>query len=152
MLSGLLADVTREKVAGLLEQRQPDIITSDDPADIARFEARVTGAGVEVIFIVGADRPASPLRTLAVEAIALQTASEIEYAEFPEQQAPGDEGRGYHLHQRYLELLAQLRQWVSAGGGDGGMSGGGLAPSGSFPAADPAPVDLLPPRRWAWDF
>ena len=113
-LEGILGDVTTEKVAGLLQQRQPEIFDPEDPDQVNRLEARIRGAAVEVLLLTGANPPAGPVRDLAAEAIALQTASEIEYAEFPEQQVAGDHGRGYHLHQRYLELLARLQEHTAS--------------------------------------
>lgn len=146
----ILGEVTQTMVAGLLQQRQPESLETEDVDQLARFADRVRGAAVEVVLLTGADPPAGPVRDLAVEAIALQTASEIEYAEYPEQQAQGLDGRGYHLHQRYLELLARLKEIISAVGGvpeDGGAGGiptGSRSPLGSFPEPlreiDPEPV------------
>lgn len=143
-LEGMLGEVTRLKVAGLLEERPPRIVESNNPADVARFEARVTGAAAAVVLLVGSDPVAGPIRDMAVECITLQTASEIEYAEFPEQNAPGDTNRGYHLHQLYLEQLSALRKVLENLGGvppDGG-TGGVITtskPKGRFPAPSPYP-------------
>lgn len=143
----LFEDVTQSKVAGLLQQRRPEILETADPVEVAKFEARVRGAAVEVVLLTGVDPPSGPIRDMAVEAIALQTGSEIEYAEYPEQQAQGLDGRGYHLHQRYLELLARLNEIIAdlggvpADGGTGHVFVGGSPPAarGTFPAA---PVDV----------
>lgn len=138
-LAPLLAEVTQTRVAGLLQRRQPAILESDDTEQEARFQDRVRGAAVEVVLLTGPDPTEGPIRDLAVEVIALQAASSIEYAEYPEQQAPGDTGRGYHLHQRYLELLARLREIIVGAGGqvpdDGGTGGVSTSrvPLGSFP-------------------
>lgn len=148
MLSGMLAEVTQAKVAGLLQQRQPEILELTPPAQVIRYEHRVRGAAVEVVLLTGLDPVAGMVRNLAVEAIACQTASEIEYAEYPEQQAPGDVGRGYHLHQRYLELLARLRTIISNAGGtvpdDTALSTTSARPRGRFPQPRPYPD----PVRW----
>ena len=153
-LTGLLSDVTTSKVAGLLEAREPAILEGQDPDEVGAFEDRVRGAGVDVMMLLGtAEIPDGPFRELALEAIALQTASEIEYAEYPEQQAPGDIGRGYHLHQLYLEKLAQLRAIVAANGGvpaDGGAGGittTSTLPRGRFPDASEYPDPVDRPRR-----
>ena len=53
-LDGVRGDVTQVKVAGLLQQRKPRILTDDDPDQVARFEERVKGASVAVVLLVGA--------------------------------------------------------------------------------------------------
>lgn len=147
-LVGVRGDVTQAKVAGLLQQRKPRILT-DDPEQITRFEERVKGASVTVVLLVGENPEAGLLRDLAAEAIAHETASEIEYAEYPEQQTQGDQGRGFHLHQRYLELLAQLRAYVESGTTSGVV--GVPSPVGSFP--EPArELDLNPWEAWPWSW
>ena len=108
-VAGILADVTPKRVRGLLLERAPALVVDADPDMVDTFENLVRGAAVEVVLLTGPDPAVGPIRDLAVEAIANQTASEIEYATYPEQQSPGDIGRGWHLHQRYLELLARLR-------------------------------------------
>lgn len=135
-LTGMLADVTQAKVAGLLRQRQPDILDAADADQLAVYEERVRGAAVEVVLLVGSDPTPGPCRDLAVEAIALQTASEIEYAEYPEQQVQGDVGRGYHLHQRYLELLKVLQRLIDAGT---------VAPGDGATPTVPPPLSSFPP-------
>lgn len=115
----MLGEVSQTKVAGLLQQRRPAILDTENVDELAKFEARVRGAAVEVVLLTGADPDGGPIRDLAIEAIAMQTASEIEYSEYPEQQVAGDVGRGYHLHQRYLELLALLRGELADGAADG---------------------------------
>jgi hypothetical protein len=144
-LTGLLGDVTRDRVAALLHQRRPEILDTDVPEHLARYEARVRGAAVEVLLITGDDPAAGPVRDLAAEAIALEVASQTEYAEYPEQQVAGDEGRGYHLHQRYLELLSRLRSNSSTGSG---------LPRARMPAPLPYPDPVLVrgfhyPSRWS---
>jgi hypothetical protein len=145
-LDGVRGDVTQPVVGGLLQARRPAILDATDPAEVAKFEARVVGAAVQVVLLVGTDPDAGPLRDLAVEAIATETASQIEYAEFPEQQGPGDIGRGYYLHQRYLELLALLRGYVESGTVTGVV--GVPKPVGSFPAARAYPDPAERPTCW----
>lgn len=148
-LSGMLADVTQVKVASLLNQRRPDILDASIPEEVALFEATVESASVELLFLVNEDPPSGAIRRLAVEAIALETASLIEYAQYPEQQAPGETGRGYHLHQRYLELLGRVRELVNAAGGvvpaDGGtpvlLQGGRPRARFPEPMGYPDPVE-----------
>lgn len=143
-LTGLLGDVTRDRVAALLHQRRPEILDTAVPEHLARYEARVRGASVEVVLITGEDPAPGPMRDLAVEAVALETASQTEYAEYPEQQTPGDTGRGWHLHQRYLELLSRLRSNSSTGSG---------LPRARFPGSSTYPDPVLVrgldyPARW----
>lgn len=147
-LSGVRGDVTQPVVAGLLNARRPAILDSNDPAEVAKFEARVTGAAVQVVMLVGTEPAAGPLRELAAEAIATETASQIEYAEFPEQQGPGDIGRGYYLHKRYLELLALLTGYIESGTTSGVL--GVPSPVGTFPAARdyPDPAERERPLCW----
>lgn len=116
-LSGLLADVTRDTVAEKLQQRRPTILLSDVPEQLARFEARVKSASLAVRVLVGANPPAGTIRDLAADTIALETASATEYADYPEQQVQGRDGRGYFLHQQYLERLALLQKIITDAGG-----------------------------------
>lgn len=125
-LVGVLGDVTQEDVRGSLLERDPELLDSAVPRLVAAFEQLVTLAGAEVRILVGPDPVAGPIRDFAALAIATETASLIEYAEYPEQQAQGEDGRGYFLHQKYLELLGSLRAWLAAYGGvvppDGGVA------------------------------
>lgn len=116
-LTGILAEITQARVKGHLLERDPAVITSTEPGDVAAFETLVRSAAAQVTVLTGDNPPVGRVRNLAVEAIAVQTAAEIEYATFPEQQAAGLDGRGYHLHQRYLELLNELRRIMDAHGG-----------------------------------
>lgn len=150
-LVGVRGDVTQDKVRGLLQQRNPRILDTD-PGQVARFEERVIGAAVMVVLLIGEEPAPGPLRELAAEAIANETAALIEYAEYPEQQTQGDAGRGYHLHQRYLELLAQLRAYVESGTTSGVV--GVPGPVGEFPPAPayPDPALYYPEvvHPWSW--
>lgn len=151
-MATLVEDVTRDKVKGLLLQRQPEILESDVPDQLVLFLERVGGAATSVVLLTGSDPFPGPIRNLAAEAIAYETASVIEYADYPEQQGPGLDGRGYYLHQQYLEKLAELRAVIAALGGtippDGGEGGVSLSPSpvGCFPQALPYPDPVEVPR------
>lgn len=150
-LDGLLGEVTHARVQAHLHERQPDVLEEDVPEQVALFEALVKGAAVRVTLMTGPEPQDQQLRNLAVEAIALEAASIVEYASYPEQQAPGNEGRGYHLHQRFLELLGVISSLVVAGGGV--VPGGAQAPLGDFPPPLP---EILPEEsyyvapRWYW--
>lgn len=162
-LSGLLGDVTRVKVAELLHQRQPRILHSDVPEQLARFEERVKQAGIEVRIVVGDNPPAGSIRDLAAIAIALEAASQTEYADYPEQQVQGEDGRGYFLHQQYLERLATLRMIVANAGGVVPADGEPVRPTtaglprsrGPLPGIYPDPVQVrginYPHERARWE-
>lgn len=149
-LTGILADVTPAKVKGLLLERDPRILT--DATLVADFENLVRSAATQVVLLTGQEPPAGRVRGLALEAIAYQTASEIEYASYPEQQAPGEQGRGYYLHQRYLELLGELRAIITTNGGTVPEGDGPLPvatqgrPRGRFPE----PMSYPDPARGGW--
>lgn len=153
-LTGLLSEITKDRVSGVLLERQP-LVLEDEPDQVLPFEALVKGAAVQVTLLTGVDPAPGPIRDMAIEAIVLETGSKIEYASHPEQQRPGDTGRGYHLHQRYLELLAELRQLIRTLGGipaDGGAAGivtGPARPRGRFPerAGYPDPIQVRGTRR-----
>lgn len=116
-LPGMLAEVTQSRVAAHLVKRDPEIIDADIPEQLPIFEDVVRGAAVQVVLVVGEDPIPGRVRNMAVEAVALEAASQIEYASYPEQQSTGDTGRGHYLHQRFLELLAELRRIVEDNGG-----------------------------------
>lgn len=162
-LTGILGDVTRSRISGVLYEREPELLDSDAPSEVQAFEALVRGAAISVVLLTGADPPAGSIRDLAVEAIVLETGSAIEYAVVPEQQEQGQDGRGYYLHQRYLEKLAELRAIIGA------LPGGVIPPDGEpvrsaviglpaarMPAALPYPDPVLvrgvtyadPAARW----
>ncbi|HXH77312.1 hypothetical protein [Nocardioides sp.] len=156
-LTGILEEVTRPRLSGgHLRERQSEILDSTVAAVIAGFEELVRSSSLQVVLLTGPNPPAGPLRDLAAEIITLETASAIEYGEFPEQQVQGEDGRGYFLHQRALELLADLTRRIADLGGvipaDGGSAGvsPGLSPLGSFPPALPYPdlVDDTPRTVW----
>lgn len=148
-LVGVLGDVTQEEVKGSLLERDPELLDSDVPRLVVAFEQLVKLAGAQVRVIVGTDPPAGPIRELAAQAIAVETASLIEYAEYPEQQIQGEDGRGYFLHQKFLELLGTLSAWVASYGGtvpeDGGVAPAprqGL-PRARFQGASPYPDPVI---------
>jgi hypothetical protein len=130
-LEGLAAGVTKPMVAKLLLGRAPDLL--DEDVQDERFEEWVRGVSAKVVPTAGTNPAPGFRRDIALEAISYEVASEIEYSLFPEQQAPGDVGRGYHLHQKYLELIAQL---ASIPTDEPGVIAG-PGPVGSFPPPEP---------------
>ncbi|NHA02032.1 hypothetical protein G5V59_26955 [Nocardioides sp. W3-2-3] len=139
-LDGMLDEIDETKIKGLLLRREDPMVFEE--TDV--FEARVRGAAVEVVLLTGDDPDDLAIRALAVEAIAVQTASAIEYAEFPEQQAQGDTGRGYHLHQRYLGLLQRLQSLVDAGHGPDDGEGSPDDAGAGRQLSPGVPADLRP--------
>jgi hypothetical protein len=153
-LDGILGDVDQVAVAGLLQQRRPLIVEKGDPVQEERFAERVRGAAVLVLPLTGPDPAPGPVRQLALEAIALETGSAIEYAEFPEQQGQGLSGRGYFLHQRFLELIANLTSMVTLAGvvlqADGSVYTPVLMKRAQTPVGDfPPPYPDIDPERAA---
>lgn len=142
-LTGIRGDITRERLSGMLLERDPELLDGDVPEQVTQYENLVRGAAISVVLLTGADPPTGSIRDLAVEAISLETASAIEYAEYPEQQVQGEDGRGYWLHQRYLEKLGELRQIIDDAGGEVPPDGEPVRPRrhgiplGNFP--DPLP-------------
>lgn len=134
-LSELLQEVTRVKVAQVLHQRRPGILHTDVPEQLARFEERIRQASIEVRILVGEAPPAGPFRELAVQASVLEAASLTEYADYPEQQVQGEDGRGYFLHQQYLALLARLQGMINDAGGVVPPDGQPVAPTAGLPRA-----------------
>lgn len=141
-LTGLAAEVTKANVGILLAERAPDLLDKTygtPPAPM--FEAFVQQIAAEVIPVVGTN-PTGATRALALQAIAYGVASSVEYAEFPEQQAQGNIGRGYFLKLKFNDLLNTLRGMPSTSADTirAGVS------RGSFPPASTYPDPLRQPR------
>lgn len=143
-LDGLAADVDPQQVHALLLARQPAIL-DEDSEEHALFEAEVKGITTEVVAVTGDEPAAGPYRDLAVRAIEVGVAAQIEYALFPEQQL-GDTSRGATLQARFERLLAQLGASADAGGALPTIG----RPGGSFPAARayPDPAEPCQPIDW----
>ena len=141
-LEGLAAALQKSMVGTLLIERDPGILDrtyGSPPGPL--WDAYVTQIAAEVITVVGADPTAGPVRDLAVQCLAYGVASQIEYAQFPEQQTAGNVGRGWFLKQKYNELLAMLRTMPT------GAAGVRTSVSkASFPPARPWP-DPIRERR-----
>lgn len=139
-LEGIAAEVTVEQVHALLLARTPAILDTSS-SDYALFETEVESITAEVVTITGSD-PEGAYRDLAVRAIAVGVAAQIEWALFPEQQL-GDTARAVVLEARYEKLLARLGA-ASAAAGDMPTV---ARPVGSFPAARGYP-DAAEPTCW----
>lgn len=120
-LTGLAAEVSRDQVQGLLLARAEGI-TDVQTQESTLFEESARGIATEVVPLVGSEVVAGPRRDLAVWAITLGTAAQIEAALFPEQQGPGDQGRAAYLERRYRDALNQLRSLSDTGRQTGAFS------------------------------
>lgn len=139
-LEGLAADVDIDQVHALLLARTPSILEPDSP-DYALYEGSVRGVTTEVVAITGAN-PSGTYRELAVWAITVGVAAQLESALFPEQQL-GDSSRAATLQARYDTLLGRLASSKDAGGDIASVA----RPVGSFPAATAYPDPAEQPCR-----
>lgn len=149
-LSPLGSAVTREMVLSLMTARSPELLDpigesgpddgSAENADL--FGASVRGVCTEVQPYVGSAKPddvATAARwDLAVWAVTLGVAAQLEASLFPEQQGYGDAARAEVLERRYRAALAQLAGRLPGDSVTDGTVTGPASPSGSFP----------PPRRY----
>lgn len=141
-LTGIAASVTKADVGVLLIARDPQILDGTYGEDAAPlFDAYVNQIAAEVIPVVGSDPTAGPIRDLAVQCIAYGVGSQVEYAEFPEQQTAGNIGRGWFLKQKFTELLNTLRSMPN-GAGPGTVPAG--ISRGNFPPPLPYPDPVRP--------
>lgn len=146
MSSSLGSAVTREMVRSLMTARSPELLDpsgeSDDPDGTDLFETSVRGIATEVQPYVGSAKPndeaTSARWDLAVWAVTLGVAAQLEASLFPEQQGYGDAARAEVLERRYRAALAQLAGRLPGDSVADGSVTGPASPSGSFP----------PPRRY----
>lgn len=140
-LRPLAQEVRLASVKGLLFARQSDILDSDNVEQFPYFYELLNGVAVEVETVAGAD-PDEKVRALAVHAVTLGVAAQIELAAYPEQQL-GDDNRARQLQQRYEAALARLGALTPAGT-DGTVTTV-AAPRGRFPDARPYPDPVEQP-------
>jgi len=121
-LTGLAAEITKPMIGILLLERDPGVLdrTYGVPAEPV-FEAHVRQITTEVVAVTGPN-PQGTTRELALQCIAYGVGSAIEYAEFPEQQMAGEQGRGWFLKKRFGELLEMLKGMPTGGGTSGSAS------------------------------
>lgn len=131
-LDGLAAEVEIEQVHALLLARTPAIL-DEESEDHALYESSVKGTTAEVVAVAG-ENPDGAYRDLAVWAITVGVAAQLESALFPEQQL-GDGSRAATLQKRYEGLLARLGAATQAVGTVPSIA----RPRGSFPDARPYP-------------
>lgn len=119
-LTGIAAEVTKPMVGVLLAERPPDILERvyEGSPQTPMFDVFVQMIAAQVVAVVGSD-VRGDRRALAIQCIAYGVGSEVEYAEFPEQQLAGGTGRGWFLKQRFAELLETLRGMPADGNGGG---------------------------------
>lgn len=116
----LAGTLDRNAVLVHLQARTPEILRRQDWE--ALFEAEADGVATEIAAVAGdplVDDLDSPLRR---RALALGVASSIESSLFPEQQL-GEGGRASELRQRFLAVLAMLRDRYPNGPGSGTGTG-----------------------------
>ena len=116
----LAGTLDRQAVLVHLQARTPEILRRQDWH--ALYEAEADGVATEIVAIAGdplLDDLDSPLRR---RALALGVAASIESSLFPEQQL-GDTGRSSELRQRFLAVLALLRDRYPNGPGSGTGTG-----------------------------
>lgn len=146
----LATEVSDQQVMALMIGRSPQILTSDLQRQ-QFYEELLRGIAAEVGAITG-DPPPDAVHDLAVWAVALGAAAQLDTSLYPDQiQSPEDGGRASVLQARYAAVLAQLRGLV-------GESAAGVP--AVHPAFDPAdfydvPVHspgsvypVLQPGRW----
>ena len=133
----LAQEVRLAAVKSLLYARQSNLLDQDNVEQFPLFLELLNGVAIEVETLVGTD-PADPIRMLAVQAVTLGTAAQIEFAAYPEQQL-GDFARANQLQGRYEALLARLKQAVADSTPDGALPPTAMAPRGCFPSAHTYP-------------
>lgn len=144
-LSPLGSAVELEMIGSLMTARPPEL-TEDPDGDSdgdgrlelsPLLEASVRGICAEVQPYVGSAKPddvATAARwDLAVWAVTLGVASQLEASLFPEQQGLGDAGRAAILGARYREALARLAGRLPGDVVSDGDSDRPPAPQGNFP-------------------
>ncbi|MCB9377092.1 MAG: hypothetical protein H6515_14650 [Microthrixaceae bacterium] len=152
-LTGLAALVSARMIQGHLINR-PAHVLDPDGEDFPLVLDHVRGIAAEVTAIAGIPPEGSARRDLAVTAISVGVARNLEEALFPEQQL-GDSTRAEQLERRYLALLKLLAGMSSEDNDDGSNPGAdGVirppAPRGTFPdpMLYPDPVGYAPRRAW----
>ena len=129
----LAGTLDRQAVLVHLQSRTPEILRRQDFS--ALYDAEVAGVATEIVAIAG-DPPLDDLDSpLRLRALSLGVASSIESSLFPEQQL-GDTGRSSELRQRFLAVLAILRDRYP----NGPASGTGTGASGARYAAGVIPL------------
>lgn len=144
-LTGLAAEISARMLQGHLVNRAPEVV---DPGSeyFPLLVDHLKGIAAEVTAIVGT-APTGQRRDLALSAIGIGVARNLEEAVFPEQQL-GDNTRAEQLERRYLSLLKLLRE-TTGDPGEGSGAAAASAPLGTFPPAPPDPADCsIHPARY----
>lgn len=137
-LEGLAADVDVQQVHALLLARTAPL-PEEGSEERPLYEATVRQVTAEVVAVTGGE-PQDAYRGLALAAIALGVAAQLEFALFPEQQGLGTDGRGAALQRRYEALLVRLGTSAAAAGSIPTIA----HPTGDFPALCPDPLGYFP--------
>lgn len=147
MTTPLASTVTPDMVSTLLANRRPDLVTRDDAQGNPMFDIMVAQACSRLDPWVGNDLSLLPaaIATLATDAAAHKTASNFEYACYPEQQGPNNTGRGWWLDQEFQKLFEDIKTMLSNVPGVG--SGGGTSLPGAVRTSQ-ARGNFCGPRRY----
>jgi hypothetical protein len=139
-LSPLGSAVELEMIGSLMTARPPELTEPgpDGDTDLSPLlEASVRGICTEVQPYVGSAKPddvATAARwDLAVWAVTLGVAAQLEASLFPEQQGLGDAGRAAILGARYREAVARLAGRLPGDAVTDGESDRPSPPRGNFP-------------------
>lgn len=100
--------VPKEAVQAQLTSRSPELLDDPESEFFGLYDLLLEGIAEEVAAVCG-DPPAEFLRGLAVQCVVIGTAADIESSLFPEQ-LNGDTSRAQQLRDKYVALLASLRQ------------------------------------------
>lgn len=138
----LADEVTSESVTALMLSRAPSFLP-EGSLDHTLLAQTALGVAREVASLAGTE-PDTQRWHLAVRAVTLGTARDVEAATFPVQTGLDETGLLRSLERRYASVMAQLDGQFSDDAVDQREPGDPPAPRGSFP-----PPQCYPdPARW----
>lgn len=133
-------------VLALMTARHPKLLDAGDP-DHALYVEIVRGVCTEVQPYAGS-ATSGPRWDLAVWAVTLGVAAQVEASLWPEQNGLGDSGNAAEdLERRYEAVLKRLAQQLPGDAPGDGASGRPPSPRGSFPPPPCYPDPAMSPRR-----
>jgi hypothetical protein len=133
----LALEVRLASVKALLFARQSDILNQDNAEQFPFFLELLNGVAIEVESVTGTDPQDATIRSLAVQAITLGVAAQIELAAYPEQQL-GDSARAGALQARFDKIMARLGAVVGTDA-EGALPPAAGRPRARFPKSQPYP-------------
>lgn len=150
-LTALGEAVRPSAVTALMTARRPQLLDpNSDDHDL--YVETVRGVCTEVQPYVGS-QVSGPRWDLAVWAVTLGVAAQVEASLWPEQNGLGDSGNAAEdLQRRYESVLKQLGQNLPGDADGDGASARPPSPRGSFPEPPryPDPAPSLRPRTGPW--